>query len=92
MRRGFPIIKECADFWASRVEKNGPGKYDIKNVVAADEWAENVDNNAFTNAAAKANLRYAVMAANILHQPVDNEWIDVEKNIPVLKSEQWDYF
>jgi trehalose/maltose hydrolase-like predicted phosphorylase len=83
--KGFPIIKACADFWASRVEKNGPGKYDIKNVVAADEWAENVDNNAFTNAAAKANLRYAVMAANILHQPADSQWIDVEKNIPILK-------
>ncbi len=83
--KGFPVIKECADFWASRVEKNGPGKYDIKNVVAADEWAENVDNNAFTNAAAKANLRYAVMAANILHQPIDPQWIDVEKNIPILK-------
>lgn len=83
--KGFPIIKACADFWASRVEKNGPDHYDIKNVVAADEWAENVDNNAFTNAAAKANLRYAVMAAKILHQPVDNEWIDVEKNIPILK-------
>jgi trehalose/maltose hydrolase-like predicted phosphorylase len=83
--KGFPIIKACADFWASRVEKNGPGKYDIKNVVAADEWAENVDNNAFTNAAAKANLKDAVMAANILHEPVDNEWIDVEKNIPILK-------
>ncbi|MEP6928106.1 MAG: glycoside hydrolase family 65 protein [Ginsengibacter sp.] len=83
--KGFPVIKECADFWTSRVEKNGPGKYDIKNVVAADEFAENVDNNAFTNAAAKANLRYAVMAANILHEPIDNEWIDVEKNIPILK-------
>jgi trehalose/maltose hydrolase-like predicted phosphorylase len=83
--KGFPIIKECADFWASRVEKNGPGKYDIKNVVAADEWAENVDNNAFTNAAAKANLRYAVMAANILQEHVDSEWIEVEKNIPILK-------
>ncbi len=83
--KGFPVIKECADFWASRVEKNGPGKYDIKNVVAADEWAENVDNNAFTNAAAKANLRYAVMAANILNQKADPEWADVEKNIPVLK-------
>jgi trehalose/maltose hydrolase-like predicted phosphorylase len=83
--KGFPVIKECADFWTSRVEKNGPGKYDIKNVVAADEWAENVDNNAFTNAAAKANLQYAVMAANILHQPINTEWIDVEKNIPVLK-------
>ena len=83
--KGFPVIKECADFWASRVEKNGPGKYDIKNVVAADEWAENVDNNAFTNAAAKANLRYAVMASNILNQKADPEWADVEKNIPVLK-------
>ncbi|HEY9343376.1 MAG TPA: glycoside hydrolase family 65 protein [Hanamia sp.] len=83
--KGFPIIKECADFWASRVEKNGPGKYDIKNVVAADEWAENVDNNAFTNAAAKANLRYAVMAANILHEHADSEWTEVEKNIPILK-------
>ncbi len=83
--KGFPVIKECADFWVSRVEKNGPGKYDIKNVVAADEWAENVDNNAFTNAAAKANLQYAVLAAKILKHKVDPAWIDVEKNIPVLK-------
>jgi len=85
--KGFPMIKACADFWASRVERNGPGHYDINNVVAADEWAENVDNNAFTNAAAKANLRYAIMAANILHQPVDSDWMEVEKNIPVLKLE-----
>jgi trehalose/maltose hydrolase-like predicted phosphorylase len=83
--KGFPVIKECADFWASRVEKNGPGKYDIKNVVAADEWAENVDNNAFTNSAAKENLLYAISAAKILRQPVDPEWADVEKNIPILK-------
>ena len=83
--KGFPVIKECADFWVSRVEKNGSGKYDIKNVVAADEWAENVDNNAFTNAAAKANLQYAVMAATILHQRVNTEWLDVEKNIPIIK-------
>ncbi|MGI8580705.1 MAG: glycosyl hydrolase family 95 catalytic domain-containing protein, partial [Chitinophagaceae bacterium] len=83
--KGFPVIKECADFWVSRVEKNGPGKYDIKNVVAADEWAENVDNNAFTNAAAKANLQYAVMASTILQLPIDPQWTDAEKNIPVLK-------
>ena len=85
--KGFPVIKACADFWASRVERNGPGHYDIKNVVAADEWAENVDNNAFTNAAAKANLQYAVMAANILHEQPDKDWSDVEKNIPILKLE-----
>ena len=83
--KGFPVIKACADFWASRVERNGPGHYDIKNVVAADEWAENVDNNAFTNAAAKANLQYAVMAANILIEQPDTDWAVVEKNIPIIK-------
>lgn len=83
--KGFPMIKECADFWTSRVERNGPGHFDINNVVAADEWAENVDNNAFTNAAAKANLQYAEWAAEILHEPVDTDWIFVKNNIPILK-------
>jgi protein-glucosylgalactosylhydroxylysine glucosidase len=83
--KGWPILKNTADFWASRVERNGPGKYDIKNVVAADEWAENVDNNAFTNAAAKANLKYATEAAKILGVTADADWINVANNIPILK-------
>ena len=83
--KGWPILKATADFWASRVERNGPGKYDIKNVVAADEWAENVDNNAFTNAAAKANLKYATEAAKILGITADADWMLVANNIPILK-------
>lgn len=83
--KGWPILKETADFWASRVERNGPGQYDIKNVVAADEWAENVDNNAFTNAAAKANLQFAVQAAKILGFAADPDWTLVANNIPILK-------
>ena len=83
--KGWPILKATADFWASRVERNGPGQYDIKNVVAADEWAENVDNNAFTNAAAKANLKYATDAAKLLGIVPDADWMNVASNIPVLK-------
>jgi trehalose/maltose hydrolase-like predicted phosphorylase len=83
--KGWPLLKETADFWASRVERNGPGHYDIKNVVAADEWAENIDNNAFTNAAAKANLQYAVKAAAILGIAPDADWANVATNIPILK-------
>ena len=82
--KGWPLLSATADFWASRVEKNGPGKYDIKNVVAADEWAENVDNNAFTNAAAKANLKYAADAAKILGIAENADWKDVANNIPIL--------
>jgi len=83
--KGWPIISATADFWASRVERNGPGKYEIKNVVAADEWAENVDNNAFTNAAAKANLNAATAAAKILGITLDADWKNVADNIPILK-------
>ncbi|MEP7323215.1 MAG: glycoside hydrolase family 65 protein [Saprospiraceae bacterium] len=83
--KGYPILKETADFWASRVERNGPGKYDIKNVVAADEWAENVDNNAFTNAAAKANLQFATEAAKLLMIEPNPDWNLVAQNIPILK-------
>ncbi len=85
--RGWPLLSATADFWASRVERNGPGKYDIKNVVAADEWAENVDNNAFTNAAAKANLQYATKAAQLLGIEPNTDWMHVAQNIPVLKME-----
>ncbi|HEY4207511.1 MAG TPA: glycoside hydrolase family 65 protein [Puia sp.] len=85
--KGYPILKETADFWASRVERNGPGRYDILNVVAADEWAENVDNNAFTNAAARANLQYATDAARLLGVSPDPDWMVVRNNIPILHFE-----
>lgn len=83
--KGWPILAATADFWASRVERNGSGKYDIKNVVAADEWAENVDNNAFTNAAAKANLKNANNAAAILGLATHPDWELVAQNIPIHK-------
>jgi protein-glucosylgalactosylhydroxylysine glucosidase len=83
--KGWPLLSATADFWASRVERNGPGHYDIKNVVAADEWAENVDNNAFTNAAAKANLQNAAAAASVLGIKPDPDWEMVAQNIPILK-------
>ena len=83
--KGWPMLQATADFWASRVERNGPGHYDIKNVVAADEWAENVDNNAFTNAAARVNLQNAAAAARLLGLPTNPDWALVAQNIPLLQ-------
>lgn len=85
--KGWPVIKEVADFWASRVERNGPGKFEIKNVVAADEWAENVDNDAWTNASAKAVLQNATEAARLLGINPDPDWMVVANNIPILKMD-----
>jgi trehalose/maltose hydrolase-like predicted phosphorylase len=83
--RGYPILKEVADFWASRVERKGPGKYEINNVIGANEWQENIDNNAFTNGMAITVLRYASHAAKELGLTPDPDWDDVARNIPILK-------
>jgi protein-glucosylgalactosylhydroxylysine glucosidase len=83
--RGYPVLKEVADFWASRVERKGPGKYEINNVIGANEWQENIDNNAFTNGMAITALRYATQAAKTLGLPADPDWEHVAQNIPILK-------
>jgi trehalose/maltose hydrolase-like predicted phosphorylase len=83
--RGWPVLKEVADFWASRVDRQGSGNYCISNVIGANEWAENIDNNSFTNAIAILVLNYATQAANILGENADPDWIHVAENIPILE-------
>ncbi len=85
--RGYPVLKEIADYWASRVERKGKGDYQINNVVAADEWAENVDDNAFTNAVAILSLQYATNAALELGKIPNDDWYHVAANIPILQFE-----
>jgi trehalose/maltose hydrolase-like predicted phosphorylase len=83
--RGYPVLKEVADFWASRVERKGPGRYEINNVIGANEWQENIDNNAFTNGMAITALRYASQAARELGLTPNPDWELVAQNIPILK-------
>jgi trehalose/maltose hydrolase-like predicted phosphorylase len=85
--KGFPVLVETAKFWVSRVEKGQDNKFHINNVIAADEWAENVDDNAFTNAVAKANLNYATKAAEVLGEVPDPRWKEVADGIVILSFE-----
>lgn len=86
--KGWPIISASADFWLSRVQRNEKGYYEIRNVVAADEWAENVDNDAFTNASARINLQNATEAARILRITPNKEWKTIADKIIILQFEQ----
>ncbi|MBC8151383.1 MAG: glycoside hydrolase family 65 protein [Bacteroidetes bacterium] len=83
--RGYPMLKEVADFWASRVERKGPNNYQINNVIGANEWQENIDDNAFTNGMAKTVLIYATQAAQELGIAPNADWKTVADNIPILK-------
>lgn len=79
-QRGWDILKNTALFWQSRVSLE-KGKYSINNVVCADEWAENVNNNAFTNAVAKLNLEYAIECAKTLNYKPNTEWKLIADNL-----------
>lgn len=81
--RGYPLLKEIADYWISRVTKNNDGSYSIKNVVGANEFAQNIDDNAFTNGSAITALRFAVLAAKELGLVINKEWKHVADNIKI---------
>lgn len=83
--KGWSLLKETANFWVSRSTKHNNGSYEILNVVGADEWAENVDNDAWTNAAAKANLRFAAKAAVLLQKPLNPLWLTVAEGLIIEK-------
>jgi len=78
---GYPLLKEVADFWVSRATKNDDGSYSINNVIGANEFAQNIDDNAFTNGSAQCALEYATQAANELDIAPDPVWSEVAKNL-----------
>ncbi|AQG81273.1 glycosyl hydrolase family 95 catalytic domain-containing protein [Spirosoma montaniterrae] len=83
--RGYPMLQEVAAFWVSRVERDGPGNYHIRNVIGANEWQENIDDNAFTNGMVKTVLQYAGQAAQEVGQTPNPDWKLVADNLPILK-------
>ena len=83
--RGYPLMKEVADYWVSRTTKNEDGSYSIKNVVGANEFAPNVDDNAFTNGSAITALDYAILAAAEVGATVPITWKEVASNMRILK-------
>lgn len=83
--KGYPVLKEVAKFWMSRVERKGEGRYEINNVIGANEFEENIDNNAFTNGMVKTVLEFASLAAEELGRKADPDWRHVAKNIPIIK-------
>ncbi|MEO0468195.1 MAG: glycoside hydrolase family 65 protein, partial [Bacteroidota bacterium] len=85
--RGYPMLKAVADFWVSRATKNEDGSYSILNVVGANEFAPNVDDNAFTNGAAITALQYAIQAADEMGLAADPAWKEVAEKLCLHRFE-----
>ncbi|MBM9503472.1 ricin-type beta-trefoil lectin domain protein [Actinacidiphila acididurans] len=81
--KAWPVLKDIADYWATRAVPDAAGGYDIDDVQGADEYHDHVDNSASTNAGAQASLRIAVQAAGILGKPADPAWSTVADGLKI---------
>ena len=87
LRECWPVLSGVAEFLMSRVTENPDGSYSILDVVGADEYAEHVNDNAYTNGSAKVALRAAVEAAGVLGENAPSRWTDIADGLRILEKD-----
>lgn len=75
---GWPVLREIAEFWTSRVTWNkARDRYEILHVTSPDEAYDDVPNDSFTNAAARKALEIAIKAAKRVGAVPDPKWATI---------------
>ncbi|KAL8276477.1 hypothetical protein RQP46_011127 [Phenoliferia psychrophenolica] len=83
--KGWPIIQTVAEFWAGHVIYNATTlKYDTLNETDPDEYANHIDNAAFTNAGISVVFNTAIALAVDLNITVPSNWSDIADKITIL--------
>jgi trehalose/maltose hydrolase-like predicted phosphorylase len=90
--RIWPIMLNLAEFWASRVTRNGDGSYSIDNVAGPDEYSNGVRDGVYTNAVAALALRNASRAAEILGEPIPADWTRIADHLRMPFDRAHDVF
>ena len=79
---GAEIILDTAVFWMSRVEWNSQyERYEIREVIGADEYHEHVHNNAFTNRMAQWHLEKAVIIYDWLNSTFPDRATELQQKL-----------
>jgi trehalose/maltose hydrolase-like predicted phosphorylase len=88
---GWPVIRNVADFWASRASWNeSRRRYEIVHVTSVAENYNDVPNDTFTNVSAQKALSIAATAAALVGERADPHWAEVASKlyIPFSEAEQ----
>ena len=80
---GWPVLSQAAAFWASRVSLGTDGNYHIDGVTGPDEEHPDVNDEAYTNVAAKSVLVDATDAARVLGVAAPSSWDSIASRIVV---------
>jgi protein-glucosylgalactosylhydroxylysine glucosidase len=89
---GWPVIREVARFWASRVTPDPDGKrYHILHVTSVAESNADIPDDTFTNLGAAKALEIATSAANLIGERPDPDWQRIARGmyIPMAPNGQY---
>jgi trehalose/maltose hydrolase-like predicted phosphorylase len=90
---GYPVIRETADFWVSRVRRDSArDRYHIDSVVSVHEGLIGVSDDAYTNAVARKNLEIAVAASARLGAKADARWGEVAAKLHLPYDSASEYY
>ena len=81
--RGWPVLSQAAAFWASRVTPGNDGTYGIDGVTGPDEENPDVNDEIYTEVAAKETLQNAATAGRVLGYKVPAAWLQFASGIVV---------
>lgn len=86
---GAEIILATAIFWMSRVEwDNKEERYEIRNVIGADEYHEYVSNNAFTNRIVQWHLEKALSVYEWLQQTYPDQAAALAQKLQITSKQR----
>jgi hypothetical protein len=77
------VISGAAEFWASRAKRGSDGAFHLDHVTGPDEENPNVNDEAYTNVAAKTVLEDAAMAAKALGRAAPPRWSKIARGLVV---------
>jgi beta-phosphoglucomutase len=81
---GAEVILDTAVFWMSRVEwSTRYERYEIREVIGADEYHEHVNNNTFTNRMAQWHLEKAIYIYDWLKQCYPERLTELEQKLKI---------
>jgi len=87
LRQAYPgLLRETANYWASRVEWAGDVAH-IDHVIPPDEYATGND-SVYTNFVAQRNLIFSGEAAAALGETPEPAWAKTAKALPILFDEK----
>lgn len=89
---GWPLLRDIAKFWTSRVIKISDTSYSINGVMPVDEWCDNdatkcgdigVNNAVQTNSVAVVSLLMAAQVGRMFGFTVDPRWETIAKYLKI---------